>query len=200
MRLRGPKGRVARALGVALSAKTARILEKRPEKPGQHGASGGRQKVSNYKRQLLEKQRLRAQYNVSERQLRNLFQEAGRLGGNAGERLLQLLESRLDAFTYRAGLAPTIFAARQMVSHGHVLVNGQRCSFPAREVKPGDKVSLGPKAAEIPAVVEARQRSRPPAYIDASTDKFEARYVELPQASQIPVICQISLVVEYYSR
>lgn len=201
MNLRGPKGKVARALGIALSPKTARILERRPNRPGQHGATMPRQRsVSNYKRQLLEKQRLRAQYNVSERQLANAFERAVRSGGNAGEALVQLLETRLDAVTYRAGLAPTIFAARQLVAHGHVRVNGRRCTIPARQVKKGDEVRLSDKGAAIPAVVTAIANARPPAYLDLDGSRAAARLREVPAGSQVPVVCQLSLVVEYYSR
>src|SRR5918912_3886980 len=138
---RGPKVKIARALGIALTPKAARVMERRPNPPGQHGASP-RRKVSDYKKQLLEKQRLRAQYNVSERQLRNAFAEASRKSGNTGVRLLQLLELRLDAVVLRAGFVRTIYAARQAVTHGHVLVNGKRVDRPSRRVKPGDVISL----------------------------------------------------------
>jgi small subunit ribosomal protein S4 len=201
MNLRGPKGRVARALGIALSPKTARILERRPNRPGQHGANPPRQRsVSNYKRQLLEKQRLRAQYNVSERQLANAFERAVRAGGNAGEALVQLLETRLDAVTYRAGLAPTIFAARQLVSHGHVRVNGRRCTIASRQVRKDDEVSLTAKGAAIPAVLGSLDRARPPAYLELDASRASARLREVPAGSQVPVLCQLSLVVEFYSR
>lgn len=201
MNLRGPKGRVARALGIALSPKTARVLERRPNRPGQHGANPPRSRsVSNYKRQLLEKQRLRAQYNVSERQLSNTFARAVKSGGNAGETLVQLLETRLDAVVYRSGLAPTIFAARQLVAHGHVGVNGRRCDIPARQVKKGDEVKLAEKAAAIPAVVTSIENARPPAYLELDRSRGAARLLEVPAGSQVPVICQLSLVVEFYSR
>jgi len=199
--LRGPKGKVARALGIALSPKTARVLERRPSRPGQHGASQPRSRsVSNYKRQLLEKQRLRAQYNVSERQLANAFERAVRSGGNAGEALVQLLETRLDAVVYRAGLAPTIFAARQLVAHGHVSVNGRRCDIPSRQLKQGDEVKLGQRGAAIPAVITAVENSRPPAYLELDRSRSAAVLREVPAGSQVPVTCQLSLVVEYYSR
>src|SRR4029079_2167436 len=119
---RGPKVKIARALGIALTPKAARIMERRPNPPGQHGATT-RRKVSDYKKQLLEKQRLRAQYNISERQLQNAFTEATRQSGNTGVNLVRLLEMRLDAVVMRAGFARTIYAARQAVVHGHVMVN-----------------------------------------------------------------------------
>src|SRR3712207_933807 len=110
-------------------------MERRPNPPGQHGATP-RRKVSEYKKQLLEKQRLRAQYNVSERQPRKAFEEATRQPGNTGVRLLQLLEMRLDAIVLRAGFVRTIYAARQAVAHGHLLVNGRKVDRPSRRLKP----------------------------------------------------------------
>jgi small subunit ribosomal protein S4 len=154
--------------------------------------------MSNYKRQLMEKQRLRAQYNVGERQLRNYFAEASRRGGNVGAALLQLLETRIDALVLRAGYARTIFAARQLVVHGHVKLNGRRVSFPSHAVKPGDQVALTEKARAIPQVVMAMEATRAPSYLDLAGDG--ARLRELPEATQIPVTCQLPLVVEFYSR
>ena len=127
--LRGPKVRIARQLGIPLTPKATRIMERRPEPPGQHGATP-RRKVSEYKKQLVEKQRLRAQYNVSERQLQNAFAEATRREGHTGVALLQLLEMRLDAVVLRAGFARTIFAARQAVSHGHFTGSCCACRSP----------------------------------------------------------------------
>src|SRR4029079_2208885 len=138
---RGPKVKIARALGIPLTPKAARIMERRPNPPGQHGAATRRQ-VSEYKKQLEEKQRLRAQYNVSERQLRNTFAQAIRQTGNTGVRLLQLLELRLDAVVLRAGFVRTIYAARQAVTPGHVTVNGRKVDRPSRRLKPGDVVAL----------------------------------------------------------
>lgn len=199
MNLRGPKGRIARRLGIALSPKTARVLERRPTPPGQHGAARPG-KMSEYKRQLTEKQRLRAQYNVSERQLRLAFRRAGRLGGNTGERLLQLLEARLDAMVYRAGFAPTIFAARQLVAHGHVLVNGRACRVPSRAVTPKEEVAIRPKSADLQMVLGAMAKGRAPSYLDVVAERRAVRFREVPLRDAIPVICDAALVVEFYSR
>src|SRR5829696_7914092 len=147
---RGPKVKIARALGLALTPKAGRIMERRPNPPGQHGAAQ-RRKVSDYKKQLLEKQRLRAQYNISERQLRNAFVEAGRQPGNTGIRLLQLLEMRLDATVLRAGFVRTIYAARQAVTHGHVQVNGRKVDRPSRRLRPGDVVALSERSKDLAA-------------------------------------------------
>ena len=198
MNLRGPKVRISRQLGISLTPKAQKHLDRRPGTPGQHGLNQRPGKMSNYKRQLMEKQRLRAQYNVGERQLRNYFEEASRRGGNVGAALLQLLETRIDAMVLRAGYARTIFAARQLVVHGHVKLNGRRVSFPSHAVIPGDQVALTEKARAIPQVVLAMDSTRAPSYLELAGDG--ARLRELPEATQIPVTCQLPLVVEFYSR
>ncbi len=201
MRLRGPKVKIARALGIPLTPKAIRVMENRPNPPGQHGAqAASRRKISNYKRQLVEKQRLRAQYNVSEAQLRRAFASAVRQGGNTGERLLIALERRLDAVVYRAGLARTIFAARQLVSHGHVRLDGKKVNTPAQLVSPGQRVSLSDKAREIPQVQLSLSTARPPAYLELEADKGAVLLREEPTADKIPVVVQAALVVEYFSR
>lgn len=196
---RGPKVRIARALGIAITPKAARVMERRPNPPGQHGAIQ-RRKVSEYKKQLLEKQRLRAQYNVSERQLRKDFQEANRLPGNTGVRLLQLLELRLDAVVLRAGFVRTIYAARQAVTHGHVTVNGRKVDRPSRKLKPGDLVALGARSRDRAVFLAALENARPPAYLELDRDKRSVRIREVPERDQIPVQCEPSLIVEFYSR
>jgi small subunit ribosomal protein S4 len=195
----GPKVKLARQLGIALTPKAARVMERRPNPPGQHGATP-RRKVSGYKKQLVEKQRLRAQYNISERQLGNAFAEAIRQPGNTGVRLLQLLEMRLDAVVLRAGFVRTIYAARQAVTHGHVQVNGQKVDRPSRRVKPGDVISLAAKSKDITAFTVPLEVARPPAYLDLDKDKRSVRVREIPEREQIPVQCEASLVIEYYSR
>jgi small subunit ribosomal protein S4 len=196
---RGPKVKIARALGVALTPKAARIMERRPNPPGQHGAAT-RRKVSDYKKQLLEKQRLRAQYNVSERQLQNAFTEATRIAGNTGVNLVRLLEMRLDAVVLRAGFARTIYAARQGVVHGHVLVNGRKVDRPGRRLQPGDVVALAARSRDMPAFTVPLDNARPPAYLDLDKDKRSVKVRELPERDQIPVQAELSLIVEFYSR
>lgn len=200
MNLRGPKGKIARALGIPLSPKTAKVLAARPERPGQHGAAPQR-KVSEYKKQLMEKQRLRAQYNLSERQLENAFAEASRLPGNTGERLLQLLELRLDAVVLRSGFARTIFAARQLVAHGHVTVNGRISKAPGRRLAPGAVIGLRERSKDIVPVVAALE-ARPvvPTYLDVQGAARKSTVRALPVRDQIPVLCEPALVVEFYSR
>jgi small subunit ribosomal protein S4 len=196
---RGPKVKISRALGIALTPKAARIMERRSNPPGQHGATP-RRKVSEYKKQLVEKQRLRAQYNVSERQLRNAFAQATRQTGNTGVRLLQLLELRLDAVVLRAGFVRTIYAARQAVSHGHILVNGRKVDRPSRRLRPGDVVSLAARSRDLAAFTVPLENARPPAYLQLDREKRSVRVAEIPERDQIPVQCDASLVVEFYSR
>jgi small subunit ribosomal protein S4 len=196
---RGPKVKIARALGIPLTPKAARIMERRPNPPGQHGAAT-RRKVSEYKKQLVEKQRLRAQYNVSERQLRNTFAQAIRQTGNTGVRLLQLLELRLDAVVLRAGFVRTIYAARQAVTHGHFLVNGKKVDRPAYRLQPGDVITLAERSRDMIAFTAPLENARPPAYLQLDRDKRSARVNEIPEREQIPVQCEASLIVEFYSR
>jgi small subunit ribosomal protein S4 len=174
-------------------------MERRPNPPGQHGASP-RRKVSGYKKQLVEKQRLRAQYNLSERQMSNAFAEAIRQPGNTGVRLLQFLEFRLDAIVLRAGFVRTIYAARQAVTHGHLRVNGQRVDRPSYRLKPGDVVSLADKSRDMVAFTAPLEVARPPAYLELDREKRSARVREVPEREQIPIQCETSLVIEYYSR
>jgi small subunit ribosomal protein S4 len=195
----GPKVKLARQLGIALTPKAARVMERRPNPPGQHGASP-RRKVSGYKKQLVEKQRLRAQYNISERQLSNAFAEAIRQSGNTGVRLLQLLELRLDAVVLRAGFVRTIYAARQAVTHGHIRVNGQKVDRPSRRLKPGDVVSLADKSRDLVAFTAPLEVARAPAYLELDREKRSVRVREVPEREQIPIQCEASLVIEYYSR
>jgi small subunit ribosomal protein S4 len=195
----GPKVRLARQLGIALTPKAARVMERRPNPPGQHGATP-RRKVSGYKKQLVEKQRLRAQYNMSERQMSNAFAEAIRQSGNTGVRLLQLLEMRLDAVVLRGGFVRTIYAARQAVTHGHVRVNGQKVDRPSFRLKPGDVVSLADKSKEMAAFTGPLEVARPPAYLELDREKRSVRVREVPEREQIPIQCETSLVIEYYSR
>lgn len=200
----GPKVKRSRALGIALTPKAAKYMEKRPYPPGQHGRSRAG-KASDYKIRLLEKQRLREQYNVSERQMRRAFDEASRQAGKTGEILVSLLERRLDAFVLRSGFARTIYQARQFVSHRHFLVNGQRVNIPSYRLKPGDFVQVAPSSRSKPPMLFASTggwagEGQPPPYIESHLDGFIARLVDVPQRSDIPVLCDEQLVVEYYSR
>jgi small subunit ribosomal protein S4 len=197
----GPKVKISRQLGVPLSPKAAKVMEKKPYPPGEHGRiQNFRRKLSDYKRQLVEKQKLRAQYNIHERQLRNYFDKAQHKKGNTGENLVQMLEMRLDAVVLRGGLARTIYAARQFVTHGHILVNGQRVDVPGYTVKAGDVISVKPKSQQLPAVQEALADAQPISYLSLDRNTASVTVLSIPPREMIPVICDVPLVIEYYSR
>ncbi|GAB3221908.1 30S ribosomal protein S4 [Glycomyces halotolerans] len=196
------KVKLSRSLGIALTPKAAKYMERRPYPPGQHGR--GRKKESDYKNQLVEKQRLRAQYNISERQLRNTYAEAVRKPGKTGEVLVGLLESRLDAFVLRAGFARTVYQSRQFVNHGHFTVNGRKVDIPSYRLKPGDFVQVRKKSRSMTpfqlAAAGAWAGEQTPAYIESHLDGLIARFLSVPERKQIPVICDEQLIVEYYSK
>jgi ribosomal protein S4, bacterial/organelle type len=196
---RGPKGKVARSLGVAVSQKTQKALDRRNFAPGQHGQNR-KKSASVYKQQLVEKQRLRFTYNISEAQLAKAYKEANRREGSAGDNLMILLETRLDALVYRMGFARTIFAARQYVAHGHFAVNGVRSFSPAASSRP----AMSSACANVPRT-RADQGAfanapEAPEYLTVDKTKMEGTLVKLPLREQIPVKLEEQLVVEYYSR
>lgn len=201
MNYKGPKVRLSRRLGVAITPKAGKVMERRPNPPGQHGGNTRRSKLSEYKRQLIEKQRLRCQYNVHERQMVNYYRKAAAKATNTGETMVQLLETRLDAVVLRAGFAPTVYAARQFVSHAHVEVNGKKVNIPSYCVKPGDVVSVCEKAKQFQIVKDSMERRNPaPPYLSVDEKELKATLVALPQRDEVPVICDVSLVVEFYAR
>ncbi len=199
MKFNGPKVKASRKLGVALTDKAQRYLERRGYPPGQHGMRR-RRRQSNYGRQLLEKQRLRYQYNCSERQLVNYFKKASSKKGNSAENLIQLLETRLDAFVYRCGFAPTIFAARQLVGHGHLQVNGRRTNIPSYGLRVGDVVEVREKSRKLRIFNEPRGGSSIPSYIAVDDTGYKGELRSTPTRDEVPIVCEVPLVVEFYSR
>lgn len=201
MKYTGAKVKLSRKLGIALTPKAQKYVERKPYPPGQHGPEKRRAKLSDYGRQLLEKQRLRFQYNIHERQLRRYYEEASRILGNTADNLIQLLERRLDAFVLRAGFARTIYAARQYVRHGHIEVNAKKVNIPSYQLSVGDVVRVREKSRRIPDIQEAlRQAGQAPPYIEVSKADFTARLLYLPPREEVPVICEVPMVVEFYSR
>jgi small subunit ribosomal protein S4 len=200
MNYTGPKVRLSRKLGLELTQKAGKYTGKKPYPPGQHGNTKKRAKMSDYGRQLLEKQRLRLQYNVSEKQLRNYFAKAASMTGNTGDILVQLLESRLDSIIYRSGFTRSVYASRQMVTHGHILVNGKRVTIPSYKVLPNDVVSLTAKMKKNETVQDCIRASAPPTYLELGKAEFSTKFVYLPPREEIPAICELPLVVEFYSR
>ena len=197
--------RKSRALGIALTPKAEKYFERRPYAPGEHGRAR-RKQDSDYKVRLTEKQRLRAQYNIREKQMHRAYVEAKRREGRTGTNLLTLLESRLDALVLRAGFARTMAQARQLVVHRHIMVDGQRVDRPSFMVKPGQMIHVHSRSEKMApfqvAATGAHQDVLPdtPAYLDVSIDKLQATYTRLPERSEIPVTCEEQLVVEYYAR
>lgn len=197
-----PKAKISRALGIALTPKCVQYFEKRPYPPGPHGRK--RRRTSDYQLRQLEKQRLRHQYNISEKQLRRAFADALRMPGKTGDSLVQLLESRLDATILRAGFARTIYQARQLVGHRHFLVNGKRVNIASIRLTPGDVVEVNPTSrSKDPLVIAAQGGYRPQTSADyLSVDITNLRVVVLraPQRAEVPIVCAEQLVVEFYSR
>jgi len=202
MKFTGPKVKLSRKLGIALTPKAVKYMEKRPYPPGQHGpAKGTRPPKSEYGKQLLEKQRLRFQYNVSERQMRNYFLKALRNKGRTGEVLIQLLESRLDSVVWRSGFARTIYAARQFVNHGHVEVNGKRVDIPSYGVKANDVISIKEKSRGLAPILEAMASgSTQMKYVERDWINMRATFLYVPVGEEIPVICEVDKIVEFYSK
>lgn len=197
----GPKVKLSRSLGIPLTSKASKYMDKKSYPPGQHGP--GKRingKMSDYKRQLLEKQRVRAQYNVSERQMVNYYKKAAAKAGNTADNLIQFLETRLDAMVLRGGLAKTIYQARQLVSHGHILVNSKRVDVPSYQVKPNDVISVREKSRRMPAFQDALKSANPPEYLSLSKPNMSMTLLDMPTRDQVPVVGEISLVIEYYSR
>jgi small subunit ribosomal protein S4 len=198
-RYTGPSWKLSRRLGISLSG-TGKELEKRPYAPGQHGPNQ-RKKLSEYGLQLQEKQKLRHMYGVTERQFRNLFDKAGKLSGVHGENFMVLLESRLDNVVYRLGLARTRRAARQLVNHGHILVNGSRVDIPSFRVTAGQTISLREKSRNLDVVKEAVEVNNfVPDYLTFDADNLEGTFTRLPERSELPAEINETLIVEFYSR
>ncbi len=200
MNYNGPKVRLSRKIGIMMTPKASKYASKKSYAPGQHGNSRRRSKQSDYGKQLLEKQRLRLQYNIVERQMLNYYKQATKLVGNTGELLVQLLEGRLDALVFRAGLARSIYAARQYVRHGHILVNGKRVDIPSYKVKASDRVAIKEKSRKLDAIQEALRSASPPPYLELSKADFAFTLLYVPPREEVQVQCEVPLVVEFYSR
>ncbi len=199
-RYTGPKSRIARRFGEPIFGPD-KVLDKRNYAPGQHGVNR-RKKNSEYGTQLAEKQKAKYTYGVLERQFRLLFAQAQRAKGITGEILLQLLESRLDNIVYRLGIAPTRAAARQMVSHRHITVDGKVVNIPSYQVKPGQVVAVREKAKSldvIAASLEGFNHSKYSWLEWNETDKA-GKYLNVPQREEIPENIKEQLIVELYSK
>jgi len=197
------KYKINRRLGVNLWGRAKSPLNRREYGPGQHGQR--RKKPSDYGTQLAAKQKLKGYYaNIGERQFRRLYAEAVRRRGDTGENLVELLERRLDTVVYRMKLAPTPFAARQIVNHRHVLINGRRVNIPSFLLRDGDELELGPRAKTMALVLEATQSSERdvPDYVEIDHERMRGRFIRAPKLADVPypVTMEPNLVIEYYSR
>jgi small subunit ribosomal protein S4 len=198
-RYTGPSWKLSRRLGISLSG-TGKELEKRPYAPGQHGPNQ-RKKLSEYGLQLQEKQKLRHMYGVNERQFHNTFVRAGKMAGKHGENFMVLLESRLDNLVYRLGLSRTRRQARQLVNHGHILVNGSRVDIPSYRVLPGQTISVREKSRNLDIIKDSIEATNfVPEYVSFDADKLEGTFTRLPERSELPAEINEAFIVEFYSR
>ncbi|GAB1646062.1 30S ribosomal protein S4 [Krasilnikovia sp. MM14-A1259] len=197
-----PKVRLSRALGIPLTRKCVKYFERRPFPPGVHGRA--RRKTSDYQVRLLEKQRLRHQYNVSEAQLRRAYDDAHRGSGKTGETMVALLERRLDATVHRAGFARSIYQARQLVAHGHFTVDGRKVDRPSYRLKPGQVVAVRDSSRQKPpfllAAAGAHVDGPTAPYLSTELAQLRTTVLREPLRSEIPVLCDEQLVVEFYAR
>ena len=203
-RYTGPRARVSRRLGVNIfgTMAEAKALDKRPYPPGEHGRGRRRGQPSEYLMQLQEKQKARFSYGLSEKQFRNLYEEANRRPGVTGENMLRYLELRLDNVVYRAGWGATRPQSRQFVSHGHVSVNGKRVTIPSYRLRKGDVITMREKARDMVVVQWNREvlDRQPPGWIESGDGGWSATVRELPAREQIDVPVREQLIVELYSK
>ena len=199
-RYTGPVNRISRRYGYS-QLETNQEFNKgkrRTSAPGQHGTR--RQKLSNYGLHLYEKQKLRYMYGLNERQLKNLFDRAMKNQGKSGENLFILLESRLDNLVYRMGIATTRRQARQIVNHGHILVNGKKIDIPSYTVKVDDVISIKEKSRKHPFIVESLKRGNTKLFVNFDPKSFSGKYLRFPNRDELTQEIQESLVVEFYNK
>ena len=197
------KYKIDRRVGENIWGRPKSPVNRRDYKPGMHGQRRGG-KLSDFGQQLMAKQKLKGYYgNITEKQFAKIYQEAARRKGNTAENLIGLLESRLDALVYRAKFVPTVFAARQFVNHGHLLVNGRTTNIPSFRCRPGDVVEIREKSKNMALVLEALQLAERdiPDYVEVDPKKMTATFLRIPEFSEVPYAATMepNLVVEYYA-
>ena len=206
-RYTGPVEKIERRLGVSLSMKGERrlagksALDKRPYAPGQHGQKKG--KISEFGLQLREKQKIKFMYGISEKQVVRIFEDASAQKGNAGENLIRLLERRLDNVVYRMGFASTRRFARQLVSHGHILLDGKKASVPSIRVKAGQKVEVCEKSRTNPQIIRALELTNQTGmveWVDVDKEKIFGIFTRIPERSEVVIPVDERLIIEYYSK
>jgi small subunit ribosomal protein S4 len=199
-RLIAPSTKIARKFGEPIFGYD-KTLEKKNYPPGMHGITKKRKQTSEYGVQLKEKHKAKNTYGILERQFYKTFVEAARRKGNTGENLMQLLESRLDNVVYRLGIAPTRMAARQLVSHKHITVNGHVVNIPSYQIKPGQTVGVREKSKDFSAIQSSLANTgKRNAWLDWNESNYEGTYLNLPHKDEIPENINVQLIVELYSK
>ena len=199
-RYTGPVYKKSRALGFSL-LESGKELTKRPYGPGQHGNDKKRGKASEYKLQLSEKQKVRLRYGVNEKQFRLTFEKAAKMKGIQGENFLKLLESRLDNVVYRLGLATTRRAARQVVNHGHITVNGKKVDIPSYQVKAGDVIAVKEASKDHKAILESLEKvNKTVEYVEFDKKKMSGTFVRMPERSELSADNKESMILEFYNK
>ena len=198
-RYTGPSTKIARKFGEPIFG-TDKDFEKRNYPPGQHGLASKRKKKSEYGIQLKEKQKVKYTYGLLERQFRNLYEKASRMKGRKGENLIILLESRLDNIVYRLGIAPTRAAARQLVSHAHITLNGVVCNIPSAHVKPGDVVAVRERSKSLEVITNSVASAAKYSWLEFDAKALTGKYLNVPVRTEIPETINEQLIVELYSK
>ena len=199
-RYTGPMYKKSRHLGFSL-LETGKELAKRPYAPGQHGNDKRRGKASEYKLQLMEKQKVRLMYGVNEKQFRITFENAAKMKGIQGENFLKLLESRLDNVVYRMGIAQTRRAARQVVNHGHITVNVKKVDIQSYRVMPGDVIAVKESSRDHKAILESLEKTNKTVdYVEFDKKKLSGLFVRMPERSELPADIKESMIVEFYNK
>ena len=197
-RYTGPQWKKSRRLGFS-TLETGRELARRPYAPGQHGQK--RKKLTEYGLQLAEKQKVRHMYGVNEKQFHNTFKRVGKMEGVTGYNFFCLLESRLDNIVYRLGFATTRRQARQLVNHGHILLNGVKTDIASCQVKVGDVISVKERSRSLEIIKNAlASQTHVPGFVEVDADKMEGKFIRLPERSELNQEINESLIVEYYNR
>ena len=198
-RYTGPSTKIARKFGEPIFG-SDKYFEKRNYPPGQHGLAAKRKKSKEYATQLKEKQKVKYMYGVLERQFHNTYDKASRMAGQKGENLVILLESRLDNIVYRMGIAPTRAAARQLVSHHHITLNGNVCSIPSTQVKAGDTVAVRERSKSLEVIQNSVASVTKYAGLDFDTKTLSGKFLNVPTRAEIPENINEQLIVDLYSK
>ncbi len=198
-RYTGPSTKIARKFGEPIFG-SDKYFEKRNFPPGQHGLAAKRKKSKDYAMQLKEKQKVKYMYGVLERQFHNTYVKACRLAGQKGENLIILLESRLDNIVYRMGIAPTRAAARQLVSHNHITLNGVVCSIPSTQVKAGDTIAVRERSKSLEVIQNSVASVTKYSWIDFDTKTLVGKFLNVPTRTEIPESINEQLIVDLYSK